>query len=80
MFFNTRSCGTLLHLTSLWGRYGIGDIGPEAEAFVGWLADNGQRWWQILPLPPTRQEGQEENSPYCSSLDRDRNPWADQPR
>ena len=48
-----RSSGILLHPTSLPGPYGIGDIGPEAERFVEWLAGAGQGVWQVLPLGPT---------------------------
>jgi 4-alpha-glucanotransferase len=45
-----------LHPTSLPGRR----LGAEAYAFVDWLADAGQTWWQVLPLgPPDRH-----HSPY----------------
>ena len=43
-----RSSGVQLHLTSLPG----GRLGPEARRFVDWLAEAGQRWWQMLPLGP----------------------------
>jgi 4-alpha-glucanotransferase len=49
---NERACGILLHPTSLPGPYGIGDLGPEAHRFVDFLADAGQRWWQMLPITP----------------------------
>ncbi len=48
-----RASGILLHPTSLPGRFGIGDLGPEAHAFVDFLAETGQTWWQMLPLGPT---------------------------
>jgi 4-alpha-glucanotransferase len=48
-----RSAGLLLHPTSLPGPFGIGDLGPEAHAFVRFLADTGQSLWQVLPLGPT---------------------------
>ena len=48
-----RSSGILLHPTSLPGRFGIGDLGPEAYKFVDFLAAAGQRIWQVLPLGPT---------------------------
>jgi len=48
-----RSGGILLHPTSLPGRYGIGDLGPEAYHFVDWLVSTGCKLWQILPLGPT---------------------------
>lgn len=57
-----RSCGILLHPTSLPGRFGVGDLGPEAVGFLDFLADTGQRWWQMLPVGPTGHG----NSPYQS--------------
>ncbi|MBI1765128.1 MAG: 4-alpha-glucanotransferase [Acidobacteria bacterium] len=48
-----RASGILLHPTSLPGRYGIGDLGQAAYDFVDFLAETGQRLWQILPLGPT---------------------------
>ncbi|MBS3976103.1 MAG: bifunctional glycogen debranching protein GlgX/4-alpha-glucanotransferase [Syntrophomonadaceae bacterium] len=47
-----RSCGVLLHLTSLPSRWGIGDLGETAFRFAGFLAEAGQSLWQILPLNP----------------------------
>ncbi|MBX3005920.1 MAG: 4-alpha-glucanotransferase [Anaerolineales bacterium] len=52
MDFQHRS-GILLHITSLPGRFGIGDLGPQAYAWVDFLAASGTRWWQTLPLGPT---------------------------
>jgi 4-alpha-glucanotransferase len=54
-----RTSGVQLHLTSLPG----GRLGPEAHAFVDWLADAGQSWWQMLPLGPPDRYG----SPYKAS-------------
>jgi 4-alpha-glucanotransferase len=48
-----RSSGILLHPTSLPGKFGIGDLGREAYAFVDFLVASGQRLWQVLPLGPT---------------------------
>jgi 4-alpha-glucanotransferase len=48
-----RQAGILLHPTSLPGRFGIGDLGPEADVFLDWLASAGQSIWQVLPLGPT---------------------------
>jgi 4-alpha-glucanotransferase len=48
-----RSSGVLLHPTSLPGRYGVGDLGPEAYRFVDFLQEAGQAVWQVLPLGPT---------------------------
>ncbi len=55
-----RGAGLLLHITSLPSRYGIGDVGPAAFAWIDRLCDAGQSWWQGLPLGPTGYA----NSPY----------------
>ncbi|MBW4462273.1 MAG: 4-alpha-glucanotransferase [Nodosilinea sp. WJT8-NPBG4] len=55
-----RASGILLHPTSLPGRFGIGDLGPEAYRFVDFLASTRQHLWQVLPLGPTGHG----NSPY----------------
>ncbi|MBA2117384.1 4-alpha-glucanotransferase [Bremerella alba] len=55
-----RGSGILLHVTSLPGPYGIGDFGPEAIRWLDLLRENGQSWWQVLPLGPTGRGG----SPY----------------
>ena len=57
-----RSSGVLLHVTSLPGPYGIGDLGPAAHAWIDWVADTGCRYWQLLPLGPTGYA----DSPYAS--------------
>jgi 4-alpha-glucanotransferase len=57
-----RASGILLHPTSLPGRYGIGDLGPEAYRFIDFLAAAGQSFWQIMPLGPTGYG----DSPYSS--------------
>jgi 4-alpha-glucanotransferase len=48
-----RCSGILLHVTSLPGRYGIGDLGPRAYEFADFLSAAGQKLWQVLPLGPT---------------------------
>jgi 4-alpha-glucanotransferase len=48
-----RSSGILLHPTSLPGRYGIGDLGDAARAWIDSLVRAKQTWWQVLPLGPT---------------------------
>jgi 4-alpha-glucanotransferase len=48
-----RSSGILLHITSLPGSHGIGDLGSSAHEFVEFLAASGQKIWQVLPLGPT---------------------------
>lgn len=47
-----RAAGVLLHVTSLPGPHGNGDLGAEARGFVDFLANAGQRWWQMLPVNP----------------------------
>lgn len=44
-----RESGILMHITSLPGRYGMGDLGPSAREFADSLVDMGQHLWQILP-------------------------------
>lgn len=48
-----RSSGVLLHITSLPGKYGIGDLGREAYHFVDFLVSAKQKLWQILPIGVT---------------------------
>jgi 4-alpha-glucanotransferase len=62
--FDRRSAGVLMHLTSLPGPHGSGDLGAGAFAFVDWLADAGQSWWQMLPHTPVGRGP--EFSPYSS--------------
>ena len=57
-----RSSGILLPISSLPSPYGIGTLGKEARAFVDFLAEAKQRWWQILPVGPTSYG----DSPYQS--------------
>ena len=57
-----RSSGVLLHISSLPGPHGSGDLGAGAFHFVDWLVSGGQRLWQILPLSPAGSG----NSPYHS--------------
>ena len=57
-----RSSGVLLHPSSLPGRFGIGELGAEAFAFVDFLAAAEQSWWQTLPLGPPGYG----NSPYSA--------------
>jgi 4-alpha-glucanotransferase len=59
-----RAAGILLHITSLPGRFGIGDLGPAASAWLDVLVRARQTYWQMLPLGPTIYG----DSPYaCSS-------------
>lgn len=62
--FHRRCSGLLLHISSLPGPHGSGDLSDEAHAFVDFCADAGQSWWQMLPVgPPGDHPG---NSPYSS--------------
>ena len=58
----SRESGVLLHLTSLPGPHGIGDLGQSAFQFIDQLKQMGQKLWQILPT------GQPDNfySPYST--------------
>ena len=61
-----RESGILMPVSSLPGPYGIGCFGKEAFKFVDFLADAGQKIWQLLPLSPTGYG----DSPYqsCSAF------------
>jgi 4-alpha-glucanotransferase len=58
-----RAAGILLHLTSLPGPHGNGDLGPEARRIAEFLSAAGQRWWQMLPANPVGHG----NSPYSGA-------------
>lgn len=57
-----RASGVLMHISSLPGKTGIGTMGKEAYAFVDFLKDAKQTYWQILPIGPTSYG----DSPYQS--------------
>lgn len=57
-----RRGGVLLAVSSIPSEYGIGGFTKEAYEFVDFLADAGQKLWQILPLGPTGYG----DSPYQS--------------
>ncbi len=59
---NKRASGVLLHISSLPSKYGIGCFDECAYAFVDFLKEAGQHYWQILPLCPTTVG----DSPYQS--------------
>lgn len=48
-----RQAGICLHLTSLPGPYGIGELGAGAHRFIDRAAAAGIRVWQFLPTGPT---------------------------
>lgn len=60
--FRQRSCGILLHPTSLPGAGGIGTFNSDARCFVDLLSGLGCSLWQVLPLTPPAYG----NSPYSS--------------
>ncbi len=55
-----RSAGVLVHVSSLPGPHGNGDLGTGARQLIEFLAAAGQRWWQMLPVNPAGAG----NSPY----------------
>ncbi len=70
---NQRASGILMHITSLPGPHGCGDLGVEAHRFINFLADAGQAWWQMLPVgPPGRAPA---FSPYDSASAFAGSPW-----
>ncbi len=60
-----------MHLSSLYGEYGIGSMGKEAREFVDFLSDAGFGVWQVLPFCMT----DECNSPYKSPASFSFNPY-----
>lgn len=66
-----RKSGLFLPVSSLPGPYGIGSMGRYARAFVDFLAQAGQSFWQVLPLVPTGYG----DSPYQSSSSAAGNPY-----
>jgi 4-alpha-glucanotransferase len=48
-----RASGILLPISSIPSSYGIGSLGKESFAFIDFLKDAGQKYWQILPVGPT---------------------------
>lgn len=58
----SRRAGVLLHITSLPGAFGIGDLGPESIRFMDWMQAAGLSIWQTLPVGPIGPG----DSPYSS--------------
>jgi 4-alpha-glucanotransferase len=58
-----RKSGILLHITSLPGQWGMGELGPAVRYFGDLLEECGQKMWQILPTGPVGYGW----SPYSSS-------------
>jgi 4-alpha-glucanotransferase len=59
-WLNRRRAGVCLHLTSLPGPRGIGELGASALEFLVWMQANAVSVWQFLPTGPTGYG----NSPY----------------
>lgn len=57
-----RHAGILVHISSLPGPFGIGDLGLEARTMAETIRSAGFDYWQILPLGPTGYG----NSPYAA--------------
>jgi 4-alpha-glucanotransferase len=60
-----RSCGLILHPTSLPGPFGIGTLGDQAFQFIEFLRSSGQSFWQVLPLGPAGCGNSPYQSPSC---------------
>ena len=61
--FNQRRAGLLLHLSSVPGPHGIGDLGPCAFEVANWIAASGSTLWQMLPVGPVGKG----DSPYSAT-------------
>jgi len=59
-----RYAGVLMHISSLPSAFGIGDLGPGAYAFAGFLHRSSQTYWQVLPVNPTTEAAG--HSPYSA--------------
>ena len=57
-----RAAGILLSVSSLPSPHGIGTLGKAAYAFVDFLSEAGQKYWQMLPVGPISYG----DSPYQS--------------
>ena len=57
-----RESGILMHISSLYGDYSIGNFGKSAFEFIDFIKDCGFSVWQVLPFTVT----DEYNSPYKS--------------
>ena len=59
---NRRQSGMLMHISSLYGEYSVGNFGKPAYEFIDFLRDVGFSVWQVLPFTVTDSY----NSPYKS--------------
>lgn len=62
--YSERKAGILMHISSLPGEFGIGDMGDYAFRFTEFLSRNSQSYWQTLPLSPVTKSSAW--SPYSS--------------
>jgi malto-oligosyltrehalose synthase/4-alpha-glucanotransferase len=60
-----RAAGVLMPISSLPATYGIGDFGPAAKTFLDFLAESGQKYWQVLPMNPLSKS--QSYSPYSAT-------------
>ena len=70
-WLDNRSAGVLAHISSLPGRYGIGNLGAGTRNLVDFLGRAGVRYWQICPVGPTGFG----DSPYQTFSGRAGNPY-----
>ena len=66
-----RKSGVLMHISSLFGDYSIGDFGYNGKLFIDFLSECGYSYWQVLPFCPS----DECNSPYKSTSSFAGNPY-----
>lgn len=72
-----RASGVLMHVSSLWGKYGCGSFDGAAREFIDFLSDCGFSYWQVLPFcmvddcnSPYKSYSAFGGNPYFISLDK----------
>jgi len=70
-WLDTRGTGILAHISSMPGRYGIGNLGAGTRSLIDFLARAGVTHWQICPVGPTGYG----DSPYQTFSGRAGNPY-----
>lgn len=66
-----RQSGVLMHVSSLPGEYGIGNIGEASKDFIDSIYQCGFAYWQVCPVGPTGYG----DSPYQSFSSYAGNPY-----
>lgn len=66
-----RKSGVLMHISSLFGDFSIGDFDDSGKYFIDFLSDCGFSYWQVLPFCPIDSC----NSPYKSTSSFAGNPY-----